>query len=155
MGMCQVGFNAGHSAMALLEEAPAGSVLLSLDLGRHEYTRPLEQTVARVAEELGHTHILLTGDSAQLLPKFKNIKFDIIFIDGNHAYEAVSLDLLHALSQATPETVIMVNHIFTDMLEGVGPTRAWIDAIERGALEQQSWWSCCSRHGFGIGKATC
>merc|ERR1712176_299544 len=89
--MCQIGFNAGHSAVALLEHAPEGSVLLSLDLGSHSYTQPLEQVVQGIAAELGQTHIFLEGDSAEMLPKFRHINFDLFFIDGNHAYQAVQL----------------------------------------------------------------
>jgi len=150
--MCQIGFNAGHSATALLEAAPTGSVLLSLDLGNHEYTRPLEkEVVSRVAEQRGSTHILLVGDSAEMLPRFKDIAFDLVFIDGNHAYEAVWLDLWNSIQLASHETVLLVDHIFTDMLEGVGPTRAWLEAVRRGDVEQRGWHSCCGRHGIAIG----
>ncbi|OLP79254.1 hypothetical protein AK812_SmicGene40483 [Symbiodinium microadriaticum] len=78
--ICQIGFNAGHSAAALLDQAPEDSVLLSLDLCRHAYTRPLEKFVA----------------------KFRHIEFDLMFIDGNHAYEAVKLDMLLCLQMALP-----------------------------------------------------
>eukprot|EP00913_Durusdinium_trenchii_P016438 g15452.t1 len=94
--MCQIGFNAGHSAAALLDQAPEGSVLLSLDLGHHSYTKPLER-------EHGQTHLLLEGNSAEMLPRFRHIEFDLIFIDGNHAYEAVKLDMLLCMEMATQE----------------------------------------------------
>merc|ERR1719330_2309668 len=57
--MCQVGFNAGHSAVALLEHAPAGSILLSLDLANHSYTGPLEKLVQSIASARGLKHILV------------------------------------------------------------------------------------------------
>ncbi|CAE7259765.1 unnamed protein product [Symbiodinium sp. CCMP2592] len=101
--ICQIGFNAGHSAAALLDQAPEGSVLLSLDLCRHAYTRPLEKFVAKTAQERGQTHILLEGDSAEMLPRFRHIEFDLMFIDGNHAYEAVKLDMLLCLQMALPD----------------------------------------------------
>lgn len=152
--MCQVGFNAGHSAVALLEHAPAGSILLSLDLAKHSYTRPLEQIVQGIAAERGSKHVMLVGDSAELLPKFLNIPFDLVFVDGNHAFEAVTLDIWHCLMLASPETVLLINHIYTDMVEGVGPTRAWLDAVCRGHVEQRAWHSCCSRHGIAVGAST-
>ncbi|CAE8586432.1 unnamed protein product [Polarella glacialis] len=130
--MCQIGFNAGHSATALLDQAPTGSVLLSLDLGRHSYTQPLEKLVAKFAEERGQTHILLLGDSAEMMPRFKHIEFDLIFIDGNHSYEAVKLDFLLCLQMARPDTVVLLNHVFTDMLEGVGPTKVWLESVSQG-----------------------
>jgi len=148
--MCQVGFNAGHSAAAMLEHAPRGSVLLSLDLVNHPYTRPLEQTVQRLAAERGQTHILLKGDSAEMLPRFRHIDFDLVFIDGNHAYEAVKMDFLNCMLLASERTLLMLNHVFTQMVEGQGPTRVWLEAVEHGEVELQGWHSCCSRHGIAI-----
>ncbi|CAJ1330642.1 unnamed protein product, partial [Effrenium voratum] len=148
--ICQIGFNAGHSAVALLDQAPEGSVLLSLDLCQHEYTQPLERVVAALAEERGQTHVLLQGDSAEMLPRFQHIEFDLMFIDGNHAYEAVKLDMLLCLQMATPESVVLLNHVFTDMTEGVGPTKVWLETLREGEAEQLGWHSCCSRHGIAI-----
>ena len=116
--------------------------------------------------------------------RFRHIDFDLIFIDGNHAYEAarvswvqafswrfglpstrtaprqaVKMDLMLCLQMAsedgTPrmrnclflaccmsneamrsriasrhlqETVVLLNHVFTDMLE------AWRDSLRRGVI---------------------
>eukprot|EP00928_Gymnodinium_smaydae_P035425 TRINITY_DN2492_c0_g5_i1.p1 TRINITY_DN2492_c0_g5~~TRINITY_DN2492_c0_g5_i1.p1 ORF type:complete len:337 (-),score=49.80 TRINITY_DN2492_c0_g5_i1:95-1054(-) len=151
--ICQVGFNAGHSAVALLDSAPRGSTLLSLDLGHHEYTQLLERDVVqRCAAERGSRHILLLGDSAQLLPKFRSIAFDIVFIDGNHAYGAVESDVKNALALASANTLLLVNHVFTEMAESVGPTKAWVGAVRSGAARQLGWRSCCGRHGIAIGN---
>lgn len=148
--MCQVGFNGGHSAVALLDQAPAGSVLLSLDMANHSYTRPLEQVVQSIASERGQSHILLAGDSAEMLPRFRKIDFDLVFIDGNHAYEAVKLDFWNSILLASDRTVVLLNHVFTNMLEGEGPTRVWLEAHQRGDVELLGWHSCCSRHGIAI-----
>eukprot|EP00435_Cladocopium_sp_Y103_P025386 s1680_g6.t1 len=150
--MCQIGFNAGHSAAALLDQAPEGSVLLSLDLGQHAYTRPLEQVVSRIAKDKDQTHILLEGNSAEMLPRFRHIEFDLIFIDGNHAYEAVKLDMLLCLQMATEDTLVLLNHVFTDMTEGLGPTKVWLETLREGEAKQIGWHSCCSRHGIAIAK---
>eukprot|EP00931_Biecheleriopsis_adriatica_P070898 TRINITY_DN44735_c0_g1_i1.p1 TRINITY_DN44735_c0_g1~~TRINITY_DN44735_c0_g1_i1.p1 ORF type:complete len:323 (+),score=55.53 TRINITY_DN44735_c0_g1_i1:46-1014(+) len=151
--MCQIGFNAGHSAVALLDQAPEGSVLLSLDLCRHAYTRPLEKTVSRLAAERGQTHILLEGDSAEMLPRFRHIEFDLLFIDGNHAYEAVKLDFLLCLQMARPDAVVLLNHVFTDMMESAGPSQVWLEAMEDQSAQQLGWHSCCSRHGIAIARS--
>ncbi|CAL1136658.1 unnamed protein product [Cladocopium goreaui] len=150
--MCQIGFNAGHSAAALLDQAPEGSVLLSLDLGQHGYTRPLEEVVSRIAKDKDQTHILLEGNSAEMLPRFRHIEFDLIFIDGNHAYEAVKLDVLLCLQMATEDTLVLLNHVFTDMTEGLGPTKVWLETLREGEAKQIGWHSCCSRHGIAIAK---
>merc|ERR1712062_826372 len=122
--------------------------------GTHSYTRTLEQKVQEIAAERGSKHILLVGDSADMLPKFQTIDFDLLFIDGNHAFEAVTLDIWNCVQLATQDTALLVNHIFTEMEEGLGPTRAWLDAVARGHVEQRSWHSCCSRHGIAIGAVT-
>ena len=49
--IAEIGFNAGHSAAALLEHAPMGTILLSMDLGRHAYTKPLEAEVRKIIME--------------------------------------------------------------------------------------------------------
>lgn len=149
--MCQVGFNAGHSAVALLDSAPEGSMLLSLDLANHPYTMPLEAVVSRIAEEQGKKHIFLKGDSLEMLPRFRHIGFDLVFIDGNHAYEAVKMDFLNSLQLATADTRLLLNHVFTDMDESKAPTRVWLEALQDDVVEQRGWHSCCGRHGIAVG----
>merc|ERR1712151_451952 len=107
-----IGFNAGHSAVALLEHAPKGSSLLSLDLGWHGYTRPLEEAVSTIVAGRGHKHTLRIEDSAVALPKLMHDNFDLIFIDGNHLYEATKVDLWLCSQLAAQDTVLLVNHVF-------------------------------------------
>jgi len=109
--------------------------------------------VQEIAERRGTKHVLLVGDSGELLPKFLQIPFDLVFIDGNHAYEAISMDIWNCLQLASKDTLVLVNHIFTNMVEGKGPTRAWLDAVKRGHVDQRSWHSCCSRHGIAVGTS--
>ena len=61
-----------------------------------------------ICQERGQTHVLLQGDSAEMLPRsasyvraremnvpterFQHIEFDLMFIDGNHAYEVYPSD---------------------------------------------------------------
>jgi len=151
--MCQIGFNYGHSAVALLDQAPAGTHLLSLDMVNHTYTPPLERVVQEIAMEGGQKHILLKGDSADMLPRFRTIDFDLVFIDGNHAYEAVKMDFLNSLLLASGRTELLLNHVFTDMIEGAGPTRAWIESFQDGSIELLGWHSCCSRHGIAVNRS--
>jgi len=151
--MCQIGFNYGHSAVALLDQAPAGTHLLSLDMVNHTYTPPLERVVQEIAMERGQKHILLKGDSAEMLPRFRTIDFDLVFIDGNHAYEAVKMDFLNSLLLASGRTELLLNHVFTDMIEGAGPTRAWIESFQDGSIELLGWHSCCSRHGIAVNRS--
>lgn len=151
--MCQIGFNYGHSAVALLDQAPAGTHLISLDMVNHTYTPPLERVVQEIAMERGQKHILLKGDSAEMLPRFRTIDFDLVFIDGNHAYEAVKMDFLNSLLLASGRSELLLNHVFTDMIEGAGPTRAWIESFQDGSIELLGWHSCCSRHGIAVNRS--
>jgi hypothetical protein len=45
--VCEVGFNAGHSALAWLSAVP-GIKVLSFDLGAHQYVRPAYEVIDRM-----------------------------------------------------------------------------------------------------------
>ena len=51
-------------------------------------------TMQNVQDFLGSDVRLIKGDSAKIIPELaeKNEKFDLIFIDGNHKYDATRID---------------------------------------------------------------
>eukprot|EP00747_Dinoflagellata_sp_TGD_P180170 gnl/TRDRNA2_/TRDRNA2_32184_c0_seq1.p2 gnl/TRDRNA2_/TRDRNA2_32184_c0~~gnl/TRDRNA2_/TRDRNA2_32184_c0_seq1.p2 ORF type:complete len:112 (+),score=8.53 gnl/TRDRNA2_/TRDRNA2_32184_c0_seq1:391-726(+) len=66
--------------------------------------------------------------------------------------EAVATDLMNSFELAAPDTIVMLDHVFTNMLESVGPSRAWAEALQRGHFIQCGFHSCCERHGIAIGR---
>ena len=101
--VCEIGFNAGHSALTWLVGMPDAKVL-SFDLGVHEYT-----TVARdvlQAKYPGRLELVL-GDSADTVPRYlaqhPELRCNVIFIDGSHKYGPVVQDLLNIAPAADHE----------------------------------------------------
>lgn len=58
-------------------------------------------TMDDVYEFLGPSVRLIKGDSAQVLPSLREV-FDLIFIDGNHTYDATKIDLANSLDLLAP-----------------------------------------------------
>jgi predicted O-methyltransferase YrrM len=61
---------------------------------------------------------LITEKSAQASQRFKNESVDLVFIDGDHSYEAVRNDLLSWFPKIKKSGVIM-GHDYTGIHEGV------------------------------------
>lgn len=131
--LLEIGLNAGHSAYAVLAAFPNARVT-SLDVCVHPYTAPV---AAWLQARFGR-HELLVGDSRRLLPELAG-RFDVIFVDGGHAYVTAKSDLAN-VRRFAPALVIM-----DDVLEATrprrtmktwhrGPTRAWFEAVEDGRI---------------------
>jgi len=85
----EIGFNAGHSAFCFLEVLPE-TVVHSLDLGRHNYTRPCAQKLKSI---FGERFKFGIKDSHHLTPD--NIigeNYDMVYIDGDHSIEGIMND---------------------------------------------------------------
>ena len=141
----EIGFNAGHSAEVMMQNNSAAK-LTSFDLGCHDY-------VATAKEYIDATfpgrHELILGDSVTTIPNYPDSLFDVIFIDGGHAYEVATADLHNCSRLAHKDTiVIMDDTIFTsgwEMEYTIGPTRAWAEALEMGAVIE------LGRHDYELG----
>jgi predicted O-methyltransferase YrrM len=60
--------------------------------------------------------IILEGFSQNILP-IKNLYLDYIFIDGNHSYESVRLDLENAVKMLKPNGIIGIDDYINYMVE--------------------------------------
>jgi hypothetical protein len=68
------------------------------------------------------TMILLEGDSAEMLATLEDESADIIYIDGDHGYDAVARDLAAAARKIRPDGYLIVNdYILTDQLHADQP----------------------------------
>jgi predicted O-methyltransferase YrrM len=133
----ETGFNAGFSSYAFLCASP-GSHVYSFDLAEFDYTASAKKYID---DNFTGRHALVRGDSRQTVPEFSRenpgLRFDLIFIDGGHTYEVARADLRNMRAMATRETILVVDDIMPWKLCGVGPTRAWLEAVREGLVIQE------------------
>lgn len=124
--MCEVGFNGGHSALAMLLSAAIDASMISFDLMSKSYT-PACHRLVRLA--FPHRHILVEGPSNLSIRNFvlSNLqsKCDLIFIDGGHAEKEALSDLLHMSMLATEGALLVMDDVGCQSNFCEGPTKAW------------------------------
>lgn len=114
----EIGFNAGHSAIAWLHSHPE-STLQSFDLCSHAYTAATAEYVRR---SFPGRFSLTCGDSTKTLPAFAAANpgktFDTIHVDGGHSAPIPLSDIRASLSMAHASTKIVIDD--TDIVESDG-----------------------------------
>ena len=96
--VCEIGFNAGHSAMLLLFNNNKDIDFTVFDIGRHKYTLPCLKYLAKCFNETRFEYI--EGNSIKTIPAYiKNNEvgcFDVVHIDGGHSKKCIENDLKNA-----------------------------------------------------------
>ena len=104
----EVGFNAGHSAVLMLEAEPALD-LTALDICTHPYTRPC---AALLADAYGDRFAFHAGDSRQALDGLDGAAFDLVHIDGGHGADVARHDLDWVCRATRPGTRLVVDDVY-------------------------------------------
>ena len=106
----EIGFNAGHSAENFFTDCPDLKLFVTFDLVTRPYTPVAVQYFLQNFKERFH---FIKGNSLTKVPeyaqKFPNEKFDLIYIDGNHAYEYCLRDIINCEALATVDTLLWVD----------------------------------------------
>lgn len=131
----EIGFNGGHSANLFLSANPT-CVVHSLDLGQYKFVKLAKQEIDK--RHPGR-HMLKLGDSRITLPMLASTipePYDLIFIDGGHAYDVSKSDLIWCKTLAHKDTIVLMDDVVhrRDWIQGwnTGPNRAWQEEKDYG-----------------------
>ena len=99
--ICEIGFNAGHSAMIMLLGRNHNPIHFTVfDIGHHPYTAPCG---AYIASSFPHAHFeYIKGDSTVTMPQWINNKrhlvgkYDVVHVDGGHSEHCITNDMKNA-----------------------------------------------------------
>ena len=136
MRILEIGFNAGHSAEIFLKNNPTATIT-SLDIGYHNYVLAAKEFI-----DLTYPgrHTLIIGDSRNSVLQYEGAKFDLIFIDGGHAYEIAQADLKNCFRLAHEDTIIAMDDTMMtkewEVGHTIGPTRTWLEHIQENKFRR-------------------
>ena len=70
----------------------------------------------------------IQGDSMVTIPEYTEYspeqKFDLIYIDGNHSYEACTQDILNCQKMAREDTILLIDDYVVWIKDAVDPLQA-------------------------------
>jgi predicted O-methyltransferase YrrM len=156
INVMEIGFNAGHSAEVFLSNNHCLN-LTSFDLGEHNYG-PIAKEY--IDFNFPNRHTLIFGDSRQTVPSYiennKDIKFDVIFIDGGHDYEIARNDLENCFHLAHKDTIVILDDVvFKEEWKEhytQGPTRIWNEYLEKNKIIELNRKEYSKGRGMSWGK---
>ena len=112
--VCEIGFNAGHSAMLLLlgrDNTPLNFTIFDID--HHPYTQP---TYNYIKSKFSHVNFeFVKGDSTIIMPEWINshselmYKYDVVHVDGGHSEHCISNDMKNADLLVKPNGIVIVD----------------------------------------------
>ncbi len=106
----EIGLNAGHSAENFFQKCKNLKTFVSVDICFHPYT---PYAIAYFQKKYQNRFVPLVGDSRIKIPEYAqehpDIKFDLIFIDGNHDYDYCLQDILNCREVAHKKTQLWID----------------------------------------------
>jgi predicted O-methyltransferase YrrM len=94
--ICEIGFNAGHSAMLLLLASSATTFTI-FDIGHHRYTQPCLNYIKHIFPQVAFEYIV--GDSTLTMPtqmEDRHKTYDLVHVDGGHSEFCATSDMKYA-----------------------------------------------------------
>eukprot|EP00668_Euglena_longa_P002125 GGOE01002464.1.p1 GENE.GGOE01002464.1~~GGOE01002464.1.p1 ORF type:complete len:300 (-),score=77.77 GGOE01002464.1:203-1102(-) len=140
----EVGFNAGHSAHAMLS-ARDDVIVHTFDVFAHPYSLPLAQILLERHPTRFFPHV---GRSQNTLGSFPLPDVGLFLIDGSHRLLDVQVDIANARAMAGRDSFIVCDDILPENKRfGIGPAAAWERAIvdthvvelERHEVKKHAW----------------
>lgn len=106
--ICEVGFNAGHSLLLMLDSNPTANYQI-FDLGSHLYSRPCLDYIKSAFPNVNINCVF--GDSKETLKSYFNKvgenKFDFFHVDGGHGINEVESDFYYSSLLTNTSGVIL------------------------------------------------
>lgn len=139
--ICEIGFNAGHSAAIWLSANDHAEVLF-FDLFDVAAGPPGERFL-RESEELVDPDKrlrIIKGSSIDTLPAFASanpdVRCDLLIVDGGHAREVAYADMANFRQLARAEFhILVVDDTYCEAYWCIGPTRAIEEAVDDRLIE--------------------
>eukprot|EP00933_Yihiella_yeosuensis_P044359 TRINITY_DN39457_c0_g1_i1.p1 TRINITY_DN39457_c0_g1~~TRINITY_DN39457_c0_g1_i1.p1 ORF type:complete len:317 (-),score=42.91 TRINITY_DN39457_c0_g1_i1:178-1038(-) len=129
--ICEVGFNAGHSASMFLNANPKAN-MYSFDIGQFPYTRGNSKLMKELFKDRFE---YIEGPSQETIPKFAedrpDVKCDVISVDGDHSTEGTLADIINFRKLASCR-----NWILMDDAGWSTTNSAWQQAKDAGIITQ-------------------
>jgi len=125
--IAEIGFNAGVSSSFYLSK---GFDVVSFDLGFHSYCFYAKLWIDK---KYPNKHTLINGSSFRSIPTFtklSDVKFDIIFIDGDHTFFGAYWDIINCKNISHPDTLIILDNVVPHRGVGEGVYRAMLRALD-------------------------
>ena len=126
----EVGSASGGFIRAIHERVPFGSAIM-IDNGAYMEEHQLDNISAFKDKVSRH---ILDSHSPQAKAVLADKKFDVIFVDGDHSYEGVKLDIDMVLPHAHPATFIIFHDIQCSHVPGV--QKAYEEALAEGKIRE-------------------
>lgn len=117
----EIGFNAGHSLLLFLLNAPNATYTI-FDICEHRYVRPCFEYLK---QQFPHAKLtLIEGDSTITLPRFivenPTATFDLIHVDGGHLEAVARSDMAAAICLCTTGGVIILDDTQDPLIAAIG-----------------------------------
>jgi hypothetical protein len=112
--ICEIGFNAGHSALLLLLNSKATDFTV-FDIGMHRYTEPALKYIESKFPNVKFEYIL--GDSTVKMPIWIDNnrhlcgQYDVVHIDGGHSHHCAANDVKNSLKLVKVGGVLIIDDV--------------------------------------------
>ena len=117
--ICEIGFNAGHSAMLLLL-ASSATTFTVFDIGHHRYTQPCLNYIEHIFPHVAFEYIV--GDSTLTMPTHmegRQETYDLVHVDGGHSEICATSDMKHADILLKPGGIMVVDDTDAPQINGL------------------------------------
>jgi predicted O-methyltransferase YrrM len=157
INILEIGFNAGHSSCLFLE-SNRNCKVYSFDIGCHDYLQIGKQYINHT---FPNRHELILGDSKITIPTYinnnKDMKMDLIFIDGGHDFETAITDLINCKMLSHQDTILIMDDTIINSDANIadwnkGPTEAWLKLKSCNLIQEKESFVFSFGRGMSVGK---